>query len=63
MAKHAPQMRIGTKRLVDRAQQAGAAIVLIDTTGLVTSSFGFQLKLSKIKLIRPAQLHAHLNTL
>jgi polynucleotide 5'-hydroxyl-kinase GRC3/NOL9 len=53
---HALQMLVSTKRLVDRAQQTSARIVLIDTTGLVAAGFGFQIKLRKIELVNPAHL-------
>ncbi|WP_447980483.1 Clp1/GlmU family protein [Candidatus Nitrospira bockiana] len=55
---HALQMVAATKRLADRAQRAGAAAVLVDTTGLVTPGFGFQIKLRKIELMAPSHLVA-----
>jgi polynucleotide 5'-kinase involved in rRNA processing len=36
----------------------GAAIVLVDTTGLITPGFGFQLKLRKVELLNPLHVVA-----
>ena len=53
---HALQMVTATKRLVERAQRAGATTVLVDTTGLIAPGFGFQIKLRKTELVNPAHL-------
>lgn len=55
---HALQLLTATKRIVACARRAGAKAVLIDTSGLVSPGFGFQLKLRKIELIAPKHLVA-----
>jgi len=46
---------VGTHRLVYKAHQEGAAVVVFDTTGLVDPAFGGgALKRAKIELLRPA---------
>lgn len=49
---------VATKRLVDRARSLNAQTILVDTTGLITSGVGFQLKLRKCELLNPAHLVA-----
>jgi polynucleotide 5'-hydroxyl-kinase GRC3/NOL9 len=44
---------IGTRKMVDRALQAGADFVVIDTTGLIHGELGKRLKTCKIELIEP----------
>ncbi len=53
---HLLQMLVATKRMVEKALQAGAKAVLVDTTGLIDEGAGFQLKLRKVELIAPAHL-------
>ncbi len=53
---HLLQMVVATKRMVEKALQAGMKAVLVDTTGLIDEGVGFQLKLRKIDLIAPAHL-------
>lgn len=50
---HLLQVMVATKRLVDKALGQGARAVLVDTTGLISGSLGFQLKLCKIELLEP----------
>ena len=50
---HALQLVSASHRLVQWAQRQGAEIVLVDTTGLVSSGFGFQVKLRKAELLQP----------
>lgn len=42
--------------LAEKAKQSGARIVLVDTSGFITSGAGFQLKLRKIELLDPRHL-------
>ncbi len=53
---HLLQTVVATKRLVEKALQTGAKAVLVDTTGLIGESVGFQLKLRKIDLVSPKHL-------
>ncbi len=55
---HLLQLITSTARLVDTAKQQGAQTVLVDTTGLVSSGIGFQLKLRKVELLRPTHIVA-----
>ena len=55
---HLLQLLVATKGLADRALRLGAAIVLVDTTGLIEQGAGFQLKLRKIDLLAPRHLIA-----
>lgn len=52
------QTIVATKRLVDKALRRGARAVLVDTTGLIGQSVGFQLKLNKIELLEPRHIVA-----
>jgi polynucleotide 5'-hydroxyl-kinase GRC3/NOL9 len=52
------QTIIATKRLVDKALRQGATATLVDTTGLIGGSVGFQLKLNKIELLEPRHVVA-----
>lgn len=53
---HLLQLLVATKGLADRALRLGAAMVLVDTTGLIEQGPGFQLKLRKIDLLAPRHL-------
>ena len=55
---HLLQLIVATKRLVDKALRQEARAVLVDTTGLVGGTIGFQLKLNKIELLEPRQVVA-----
>jgi polynucleotide 5'-hydroxyl-kinase GRC3/NOL9 len=55
---HLPQSIVATKKLVDKALSRGARAVLVDTTGLIGQSVGFQLKLNKIQLLEPRHVVA-----
>jgi len=44
----------GTARLVQRAQQAGADYVIVDTSGFVDGPYALSLKKAKIELLAPA---------
>jgi polynucleotide 5'-kinase involved in rRNA processing len=52
------QTLVATKKMVDKARRKGAKTVLVDTTGLVSESAGFQLKLNKIALLEPRHIVA-----
>lgn len=55
---HLLQTVVATKGLVDKALRRGARTVLVDTTGLIGQSVGFQLKLNKIALLEPRHVVA-----
>lgn len=55
---HLLQTIVATKMLVDKALRRGARAVLVDTTGLIGQSVGFQLKLNKIELLEPRHIVA-----
>jgi polynucleotide 5'-hydroxyl-kinase GRC3/NOL9 len=55
---HLLQTIVATKILVDKALRRGARAVLVDTTGLIGQSVGFQLKLNKIELLEPRHIVA-----
>ncbi|HEY7321028.1 MAG TPA: Clp1/GlmU family protein, partial [Candidatus Binatia bacterium] len=55
---HLLQTIAATKSLVDKALRRGARTVLVDTTGLIGESAGFQLKLYKIALLEPRHVVA-----
>ncbi len=55
---HLLQTIVATKKLVDKALSRGAKAVLVDTTGLIAQSVGFQLKLNKIQLLEPSHVVA-----
>jgi polynucleotide 5'-hydroxyl-kinase GRC3/NOL9 len=55
---HLLQTVVATKGLVEKALRQGARTVLVDTTGLVGQSVGFQLKRSKIELLQPRHIVA-----
>lgn len=51
---HMLPLVVGTRRLADAAQAAGAEVVLVDTSGLVApEQGGLALKLAKLDLLRP----------
>jgi polynucleotide 5'-hydroxyl-kinase GRC3/NOL9 len=49
---------VGCRRLLDRAQQLGIPVTLIDTTGLVEGPLAVEFKLHKIDLLQPTHLLA-----
>lgn len=53
---HLLPLLVGVKRLADKALRLGAAMVLVDTTGLIETGAGFQLKLRKVDLLAPQHL-------
>jgi polynucleotide 5'-hydroxyl-kinase GRC3/NOL9 len=48
----------GIKKLVDKAQDSGAEIIIIDTTGLISGTVGCELKRRKFELIKPDRIIA-----
>jgi polynucleotide 5'-kinase involved in rRNA processing len=53
--RHMLPTLVGAHRLVCKARQEGAAVIVFDTTGLVDPAFGGEaLKRAKIELLRPA---------
>jgi polynucleotide 5'-hydroxyl-kinase GRC3/NOL9 len=44
---------VGTARLLDRAFDAGADLVVVDTSGLVSGVYGQLLKYHKVEMLRP----------
>ncbi|HXG52841.1 MAG TPA: Clp1/GlmU family protein [candidate division Zixibacteria bacterium] len=55
---HLLQIAVATRTLADEALRRGAKAVLIDTTGLVVGTAGFQLKSAKIALLDPQHVVA-----
>lgn len=55
---HFLPLLVGLKKLVDRAREVQAEIVLVDTTGLVHGPAGRALKFQKIDLLTPRHLLA-----
>lgn len=51
--KHLLQMIVGSKCMVEKAISLGADLVIVDTTGLVSSRIGRTLKQNKIDIIKP----------
>ncbi|MEE9584365.1 MAG: Clp1/GlmU family protein [Candidatus Brocadiales bacterium] len=47
---HLLQTVVGVKKLVDRSLQAGAEVVIVDTTGFVSGGAAWELKFHKIEL-------------
>ncbi|MCX8053115.1 MAG: Clp1/GlmU family protein [Armatimonadetes bacterium] len=54
--RHLIECVVGTKKMVDAAIEAGARLVVVDTTGLVDGPIGRKLKTYKIDLVRPQYL-------
>jgi polynucleotide 5'-hydroxyl-kinase GRC3/NOL9 len=46
------------KKLADKAEDSGAEIIIIDTTGLISGAVGFELKRRKFELIKPDRIIA-----
>ncbi len=44
---------VGTAKLVQRAREAGSALVIVDTTSLVSGIYGQTLKFYKMELVQP----------
>jgi len=57
-AGHLLPMVVGTKLMVDKAIANGAQFIIVDTTGLVKGLVGRELKLQKVRLIKPTSLVA-----
>ena len=57
-ARHLLPVAVGLKRLVDKAKEKGAELIVVDTTGLVAGEVGFELKFYKMELLRPQALIA-----
>ncbi len=57
-AGHSLATAVGVKRLVERAKEEGAEMVVVDTTGLVAGAMGFELKFYKIELLNPQHIIA-----
>lgn len=55
-ANHLLECSVGTKKMVDAAQELGTKLVVIDTTGLVGGWLGRKLKTYKADLVRPNYL-------
>lgn len=49
---------VGVKKLVEKAQKLGVALVIVDTTGLVFGPAAVELKFRKIELVNPLYLIA-----
>ncbi|RMH37195.1 MAG: hypothetical protein D6690_03845 [Nitrospirae bacterium] len=56
--RHLLQTLTACHRLVDRAKRSGAAIIMVDTSGLISGSAGFQLKWRKVELLAPRHVVA-----
>ena len=55
---HLLQTIIGLKKMVDKAVQLGAEIVVVDTTGFVSGDIARELKFQKIDLVEPRHIIA-----
>jgi polynucleotide 5'-hydroxyl-kinase GRC3/NOL9 len=57
-ADHLLPTAVGVERLTHKALEAGAQMVVVDTTGLVAGELGFALKFYKIELLSPRHICA-----
>jgi polynucleotide 5'-hydroxyl-kinase GRC3/NOL9 len=57
-ANHLPATAAGVVKLMRKAEEQGARMVVVDTTGLVTGATGFELKFHKIELLHPQHIVA-----
>ena len=57
-AGHLLATAVGVKRLVEKAKDEGASMVVVDTTGLVAGEMGFELKFYKIDVLCPQHIIA-----
>ena len=57
-ANHLLATAVGVQRLVLKALEAGAQMVVVDTSGLVAGEMGFALKFYKIELLNPRHIVA-----
>jgi polynucleotide 5'-hydroxyl-kinase GRC3/NOL9 len=57
-ANHLLATAAGVERLVLKALEAGAQMVVVDTSGLVAGEMGFELKFYKIELLNPRHIVA-----
>jgi polynucleotide 5'-hydroxyl-kinase GRC3/NOL9 len=55
-AGHLLEVVVGVKRLIERAEEAGAELILVDTSGMVEGRLGHRLKRHKIESVRPSTL-------
>jgi polynucleotide 5'-hydroxyl-kinase GRC3/NOL9 len=55
-ANHLMATAAGVQRLVFKAHEAGAQMVVVDTSGLVAGELGFALKFYKIELLNPCHI-------
>jgi polynucleotide 5'-hydroxyl-kinase GRC3/NOL9 len=61
-AGHLLATAVGVKRLVEKAKEGGASMVVVDTTGLVAGEMGFELKFYKIDVLCPQHIIAFQKT-
>ena len=57
-ANHLLPTAVGVERLRQKAVEAGAQMVVVDTSGLVAGELGFELKFYKIELLNPQHIVA-----
>jgi polynucleotide 5'-kinase involved in rRNA processing len=57
-ANHLLTTAVGVERLRQKAVEAGAQMVVVDTSGLVAGELGFELKFYKIELLNPRHIVA-----
>jgi polynucleotide 5'-hydroxyl-kinase GRC3/NOL9 len=57
-ANHLLPTAVGVERLRQKAVEAGAQMVVVDTSGLVAGELGFELKFYKIELLKPQHIVA-----
>lgn len=57
-ANHLLPTAVGVQRLMLKALEAGAQMVVVDTSGLVAGELGFELKFYKIELLTPRHIVA-----
>ena len=55
---HLLQTLTGVKKMVDKAIQSGAEVVVVDTTGFVSGDIARELKFQKIDLVKPRHIVA-----
>lgn len=55
---HFLEVIVGTKRMVEKAQESGASSIIVDTSGLIAPFYGSTLKYHKIDLLQPTHVVA-----
>ena len=55
---HFLEVIVGTKRMVEKAEESGASSIIIDTSGLIAPFYGTTLKYHKIDLLQPTHVVA-----